>query len=136
MYAFIKNNEISFISPTKIPQEWDWEFIEFDNVNITDPVFMEWAIKQKEIPEYEPTAIEKKISIGNKILEEVFDNNPHAQIADLTKSQVTMLAMLVPIIGKEAINMNFADLIATLKQVSEARVANGLEPFDLSFLDE
>ena len=75
------------------------------------------------------------LEIGDKILHEVFEGNPYAQLADLTKSQVITLALLAPVLGKEVINTAYADLIATLRKVSDARVANGLSPFDLSFLD-
>ena len=73
--------------------------------------------------------------IGDKILQDVFEGNPYAQLADLTKSQVITLAILVPILGKETVRAAYSDLIATLEKVSQARVENWLSPFDLSFLD-
>lgn len=73
--------------------------------------------------------------IGDKILATVFDGNPYAQLADLTKSQVTTLALLIPILGKETIKTAYGPLIETLRKVSDARVAENLEPFDISFLD-
>lgn len=94
--------------------------------------------EEKEIFEYrqipvppEPT----KIEIGDKILEEVFEGNPYAQIADLTKSQVTTLKLLVPILWKDNIKIEYADLIDTLKKISNARIENWLLWFDLSFLE-
>lgn len=69
-----------------------------------------------------------------QIYQDIFEWNPYAQIADLTKAQVTTLYLLTPIIGKETVRDAYADLIATLEKVSTARVANWLEPFDLSFL--
>ncbi len=75
------------------------------------------------------------IEIGDKILQDVFEGNPYAQLADLTKSQVTTLALLVPILGKDVVKVAYEDLIDTLNKVSEARVSNGLSAFDLSFLD-
>lgn len=91
-----------------------------------------WCDEAVEIfpEEKQPT----KIEIGDKILQEVFEGNPYAQIADLTKSQVTTLYLLVPILGKEMVRAAYADLIVTLEKVSAVRVANWLEPFDLSFL--
>lgn len=69
------------------------------------------------------------------ITQEVYDGNPYAQIADLAKAQVTTLALLVPILGKEVVAGAYADLIITVKKVSEARVKEGLSPYDLSFLE-
>lgn len=90
---------------------------------ITNP----YTKEEKEIFEYRkiPVPLEPtKIEIGDKILQEVFEGNPYAQIADLTKSQVTTLALLIPILGKETVRAAYADLIATLEKVSAARVAN------------
>lgn len=73
--------------------------------------------------------------IGENITQEVYDGNPYAQIADLAKAQVTTLALLVPILGKDVVVAAYADLIVTVKKVSEARVKQGLSPYDLSFLE-
>lgn len=76
-----------------------------------------------------------KIEIGDKILLEVFEGNPYAQLADMVKAQVITLALLVPVLGKETVKAAYADLLATVQKVSESRVSQGLEPYDLSFLD-
>lgn len=73
--------------------------------------------------------------IGEKITQEVYDGNPFAQIADLAKAQITTLALLTPIIGKETINIAYADMIDSVRRVSDERVKNGLSSYDLSFLD-
>lgn len=133
MFAFVKNNEINFISPKKIDTgKKDEKWIEYDDI-IMDPILFEGKIIER--PEPEPTPEERNRQIGEKILQEVFSGNPYAQIADLTKSQVIMLALLVPIIGKETIRTTFGDLVETLYRVSEARVTQGLTSFDLSFLE-
>lgn len=54
----------------------------------------------------------------------MFEGNPYAQLADLTKSQVITLALLVPILGKQTVRAAYSDLIATLEKVSTARVEN------------
>lgn len=77
-----------------------------------------------------PTPIE----IGNKIENEVFGGNRHAQLADLTKSQLKTIAVLVPIIGKEKVKEIYAEEIKIAREVSDVRVESGLEAFDLSFL--
>lgn len=89
----------------------------------------------EDIPVYEKTDADIKQEIWENITKEVYDGNPYAQIADLAKAQVTTLALLVPILGKEVVVAAYADLIVTVKKVSEARVKQGLSPYDLSFLD-
>ena len=73
--------------------------------------------------------------IGEKITQDVFDGNPYAQLADMVKAQVITLALLVPVLGKETVKAAYADLLETVQKVSESRVSQGLEPYDLSFLD-
>lgn len=75
------------------------------------------------------------LEIGEKITQDVFDGNPYAQLADMVKAQVITLALLVPVLGKETVKAAYADLLVTVQKVSDARVAQGLEPYDLSFLD-
>lgn len=90
---------------------------------VTNP----YTKEEKAIYEHRPRPVAPqptKTEIGDKILQEVFEGNPYAQIADLTKSQVTTLALLIPILGKETVRAAYADLIATLEKVSAARVAN------------
>lgn len=89
----------------------------------------------EDIPVREKTDIEKKQDIWVAITQEVYGWNPYAQIADLAKAQVTTLAILVQILGKEVVSTAYADLIVTVKKVSEARVKEGLSPYDLSFLE-
>lgn len=73
--------------------------------------------------------------IGDKITQDVFDGNPYAQLADMVKAQVITLALLVPVLGKETVKAAYADLLVTVRKVSESRVSQGLEPYDISFLD-
>lgn len=73
--------------------------------------------------------------IGEKITQDVFDGNPYAQLADMVKAQVITLALLVPVLWKETVKAAYADLLETVQKVSESRVSQGLEPYDLSFLD-
>jgi hypothetical protein len=124
MFAYIKDWVFIASSPS------DTEEIECDEIHefewIENP-FFDWE-----------TIIERPMSgieIWDKILSQVFEWNPYAQLADLTKSQVTTLALLVPILGKDTIRVAYADLIETLEKVSEARAESWLTPFDLSFLD-
>lgn len=101
---------------------------------ITNP----YTKEEKEIFEYRQIPVPPQPTnqeIGDKILATVFEGNPYAQLADLTKSQVTTLALLIPILGKETIKTAYGPLIEILRKVSDARVAENLEPFDLSFLD-
>lgn len=101
---------------------------------ITNP----YTKEEKAVYEHRPKPVPPQPTnqeIGDKILATVFDGNPYAQLADLTKSQVTTLALLIPILGKETIKAAYGPLIETLRKVSDARVAENLEPFDLSFLD-
>jgi hypothetical protein len=111
--------------------------LEFDETKQTiefDPGTEKITIKDNPI--IEKSEAEKKTEIGDKILSTVFEGNPYAQLADLTKSQIVTLALLTPILGKETVRMAYSDLITKLKRVSEVRVAEWLAPFDLSFLDE
>lgn len=128
MFAYIKEGIIEIISSSQI--EWDtidW-MIEYEYEWITSPYF-DWS-----------KIIEKPVIMTDRdiwvvITQEVYDGNPYAQIADLAKAQVTTLALLVPILGKEVVAGAYADLIITVKKVSEARVKEGLSPYDLSFLE-
>lgn len=147
----IRENPLDF--PPSVQRKYfsasadDWNFppsVDPDG-EVPDGYFLDvWIItnpytkEEKAIYEHRPIPVPpqpSKTEIWDKILQEVFDGNPYAQIADLTKSQVTTLYLLVPIIGKETVKVAYADLIQTLNKVSEARVASWLEPFDLSFLD-
>lgn len=98
-----------------------------------DPVTQEITIT--DIPKIEPSKNQNDIDKGNKITEDVFWGNPYAQLADMVKAQIITLALLVPVLGKETVKMAYADLLATVQKVSESRVSQGLEPYDLSFLD-
>lgn len=127
MFAYIKDSKVDIISSQKIVDISE-EYIEKEYEWISDP-FFDWENIIERVHE-----VTNK-DIWDKILHEVFDWNPYAQLADLTKSQVTTLALLVPILGKETVRAAYSDLIATLEKVSQARVENWLSPFDLSFLD-
>jgi len=83
---------------------------------------------------YKAPPLSKK-EIGDNIIAKVFDGNPYAQLVDMTKGQVTTLKLLVPILWKENIKIEYAELIATLEKISNARVENWLSWFDLSFLE-
>lgn len=87
------------------------------------------------LPPPPKTDSEINMQIGDKILHEVFWGNPYAQLADMVKAQVITLALLVPVLGKETVKAAYADLLETVQKVSESRVSQGLEPYDLSFLD-
>lgn len=134
MIAYIKNNEIKFVSAVRVDNNFvkdveSYEVIEYDN-NITNPILQDWQIiESPNIEEITP------IEIGNKIEEEVFGGNRHAQLTDLAKSQLKTIAVLVPIIWKEKVKEIYKDEIKVAREVSDVRVENGLEAFDLSFLD-
>ena len=124
MYALIQDWQIKgYTEETQV--EW-YDCIYVPEV-IQSPKLEDWQI----VEWYEISNQE----IGDKILQDVFEGNPYAQLADLTKSQVITLALLVPILGKDTVKSAYSDLITTLEKVSQARVENWLSPFDLSFLE-
>lgn len=124
MYALIQDWQIKgYTEETQV--EW------YDCISVPEgiqsPKLEDWQI----VEWYEISNQE----IGDKILQDVFEGNLYAQLADLTKSQVITLALLVPILGKDTVKGAYSDLITTLEKVSQARVENWLSPFDLSFLE-
>lgn len=65
-----------------------------------------------------------------------FRGDHGSQIAAITKSIFKIFAILIQMgIKKEQINTIFSDEIAMVKKISESRVALGLSPFDISFLE-
>ena len=147
----VRQNPFSFPASVQRKYFWasaeDWDFPV--SVDPEDEVPEHCSLQSQEIEN--PYTNEKKIiysyrynpppppptneEIGESITQEVYDGNPYAQIADLAKAQVTTLALLVPILGKEVVVSAYADLIVTVKKVSEARVKQWLSPYDLSFLE-
>lgn len=111
----------------------DLEFNEDTQTISFNPDTEEIIIEDKPIPVITETV--KNIWIGDKITQDVFWGNPYAQLADMVKAQVITLALLVPVLGKETVKAAYADLLVTVQKVSESRVSQGLEPYDLSFLD-
>lgn len=101
---------------------------------VTNPYTLEerniYELREIYIP-HPPSNLE----IGEKITQDVFWGNPYAQLADMVKAQVITLALLVPVLGKETVKAAYSDLLETVQKVSESRVSQGLEPYDLSFLD-
>lgn len=152
--ALIRENPLDFPASVQRKYFWasaeDWKFpdsVDFESEDWITPegkyihsyiVVNPYTGEDRHIYELRDVYIPPPPSnqeIGDKILQDVFEGNPYAQLADLTKSQVITLALLVPILGKATVKAAYADLIATLNKVSAARVANGLSAFDLSFLD-
>lgn len=62
MYAYIQNEEISFVSQEIIEND-DVLMIEYDN-SITDPVYVDGVIQQRTFPE-----IEQRESIRRQLIE-------------------------------------------------------------------
>lgn len=147
----IRENPLNFPASVQRKYFWvsaeDWTFPEsvdpesgipenciIQSKDVENPYTKE--VKTIDFYQYVPPAPKPtNQEIWENITQEVYDGNPYAQIADLAKAQVTTLALLVPILGKETINTAYADLIATVKKVSESRVKQGLSAYDLSFLD-
>lgn len=62
MYAYIQNEEVSFVSQEIIEND-DVLMIEYDN-SITDPVYVDGVIQQRTFPE-----IEQRESIRRQLIE-------------------------------------------------------------------
>jgi hypothetical protein len=110
----------------------EWKYI--DSYHIINP----YTKEEREIFEYRDVYIAPKPTkkeIGDKILERAFDNNPHAQIADLTSAVLGLSYLLVQIAGKEAVQQAVGNLIPSIKSASEVRVDELLSPYDVSWLE-
>lgn len=141
MFAFIKNNKISVLSPILI--DWDFEkIIEFDSSKIQNPYFdgsqiIEAVKIETETEKFErifaylanptnPLTKEKlegiefnDEQIGNLILARVFDNNPHGQTALQTK----VIAMLM---AKKENPELLAEIVQKMEKINEIRLFFGL----------
>lgn len=143
MFAFIKNNKISVLSPILI--DWDFEkIIEFDPSKIQNPYFDGSQIIEAPKIETEQEKFERIFNyfansenklekeklegiefddeqIGNLILARVFDNNPHGQTALQTK----VIAMLM---AKKENPELLAEIVQKMEKINEIRLFFGLSP--------
>lgn len=143
MFAFIKNNKISVLSPILI--DWDFEkIIEFDPSKIQNPYFDGSQIIEAVKIETEQEKFERIFTylanptnpltkeklegikfndeqIGNLILARVFDNNPHGQTALQTK----VIAMLM---AKKENPELLAEIVQKMEKINEIRLFFGLSP--------
>lgn len=141
MFAFIKNNKISVLSPILI--DWDFEkIIEFDSSKIQNPYFDGSQIIEAVKIETEQEKFERIFTylanptnpltkeklegiefndeqIGNLILARVFDNNPHGQTALQTK----VIAMLM---AKKENPELLAEIVQKMEKINEIRLFFGL----------
>lgn len=141
MFAFIKNNKISVLSPILI--DWDFEkIIEFDPSKIQNPYFDGSQIIEAPKIETETEKFERIFAylanptnpltkeklegiefndeqIGNLILARVFDNNPHGQTALQTK----VIAMLM---AKKENPELLAEIVQKMEKINEIRLFFGL----------
>lgn len=141
MFAFIKNNKISVLSPILI--DWDFEkIIEFDPSKIQNPYFDGSQIIEAPKIETEQEKFERIFNyfansenklekeklegiefddeqIGNLILARVFDNNPHGQTALQTK----VIAMLM---AKKENPELLAEIVQKMEKINEIRLFFGL----------
>lgn len=156
MFAFIKNNKIDFISPfPEKPENYDGEVVEYAD-EIINPEFIDGTIRGKKID----GQIEKRMEKINEFLSVAsidnfnwdgveittdeynslivmrnFSGDTGSQIAMLTKSTFKILALLINMgLTKNTVKAVFAEELAVIEKISETRVALGLAPFDLSFL--
>lgn len=149
-WDLVRANPLDFPESVQKKYFWDW----YSTWNFPESVSPDdevpegfFLISYRKINPYtweERTIFEHRIiqtpvrnnqQIGEVINREVYEWNPYAQIAELTKSQIINLRLLVPIIGKENIQNEYAELIENLRKISDARVLEWIDPFDLSFLD-
>lgn len=113
MYAYIQNEEISFVSQEIIEND-DVLMIEYDN-SITDPVYVDGVIQQRTFPEIEQResirrqlieaesldAIDLEwvlfsdIEIGEIIRSRVFAGNPYAEAALQAKTSAYLLSVIL-----------------------------------------
>lgn len=130
---YMKENNINNIIIMFAVKKWEEVLYILDSIPSDEEIKDMWW---DSVIEYiQPTISLTNEEIGESITKEVYDGNPYAQIADLAKAQVTTLAFLVQILGKDVVVAAYADLIVTVKKVSEARVKQRLSPYDLSFLE-
>jgi hypothetical protein len=73
--------------------------------------------------------------IGDIIVRDAFDGNPHAQMADLTSWLLWLAYLLVQVVGKDAVNQAIGWLRGSIDAVSNVREDMGLSRYNLSFLD-
>lgn len=59
----------------------------------------------------------------------------HAQMATIAKTNIMLIASLIPILGKEKVKEIFASQIQEAIEISKVREQCGIEPFDLSFIE-
>lgn len=164
MFAYIKNNKIDFISPVELDENFlqnlenpeEYEVIEYSD-EIKNPILQDWEII--EAPR-EETITEKRTRLFEKFITEKdvtnfdwegyqlsendynqlivlrnFNWDHGSQIATLTKMHFKHIGIYLQLgIPKEQIKQIFSEEIAMVKKISESRVALGLSPFDLSFL--
>ncbi len=76
-----------------------------------------------------------KKEIGDIIIKKNYEDNINAQLADLAKTNLKLIALLSKTLPKEQIKVVFSEEIEKIKEVSQTRVECGLSPFDISFLD-
>lgn len=147
----IRENPMSFPASVQRKYFWasaeDWDFPVGVNPDDEPPQFCTLVSQTIENPYTKESRVVYSWSynppppppsaqeIWENITQEVFGGNPYAQLADMVKAQVITLALLVPILWKDVVSTAYADLIVTVKKVSEARVKEWLSPYDLSFLE-
>lgn len=73
--------------------------------------------------------------IWDIIVEKVYNGNMHAQMATIAKTNIMLIASLIPILGKEKVKEIFASQIQEAIEISKVREQCGIEPFDLSFIE-
>lgn len=75
--------------------------------------------------------------IGDYILNEKFEGNPHAQITDLLYAVIAIskVLILLGVIPKEVMKQALAPVLPSIELASDGREEKWLSRFDLSFLD-
>lgn len=115
------------------PTDWEvplgWSEIQYQYIN---PFTGVSKMLRGAVPP--PPPLSRK-AIGDKIVLEAFENNPHAQTTDLTAWILGLAYILVQVVGKEAVNQAIGNLRPSLESVSDVREQMGLSRYDLSFLD-